>query len=379
MNIKRRSNPHFINMNGGRRSLPAFLLAMIIPAFFLVFCSRDKQAPQVKKIPVTLAKVEKREISRPLHIYGRLAANKEVKLSFKTGGIIREIYVEESQRVEADRLLAGLDLQEIESGVSMARSGFDKAKRDLERVKNLYDDRAATLEQYQDVQTAFQAAQAQLGAAEFNLRFSEIRAPFAGRILKRLAEENELVGPGMPVFLFGSAAASGSEWVVRAGVSDQDLVRLRPGDTAAISFDAFPGIKFNGSISKIAEAPDPLTGTYEIESTLRGVEKKLVSGLIARVDIFPGDKSSYFIIPVESLVDADGDEGRVFAVDGQSGTARRITVRVGFLFEDKIAVLSGLEGVDQVVVEGASYLVDGSAVEVAPGDSSPTGTTEQDR
>jgi len=342
-----------------------FILLLAGITALVVFCDRKKPLAEVKKTPVVLVPVEKQDISRPLYAYGHLASLKEVKLSFKTGGIIKRIWLAEGQPARAGQMLASLDLVEIESAVKQARSAFEKTKRDLERVKNLYQDRVATLEQYQDLQTALQVAESQLQAAEFNLRFSEIRAPADGRILKRLVDENELVGPGMPVFFFGSRAEN-QEWLVRAGVSDRDWVRLRHGDKASISFDPYPGTAFTGRISQIAEAPDPLTGTYEIELTLDPTGEKLVSGLVARVDIFPGDKRPYFVIPVEALVGAEGEEGRVFTVDQKSGTARQVAVRIGFLFADKVAVLSGLEGIDRVVATGAPYLVDGSPVQVVP-------------
>jgi len=349
----------------------AFLLLSISMIASFTSCSKNQQEQELKKTPVVLVKVEKQELAKPLYSYGYLASKKEVKLSFKTGGIIKKIMAEEGQSVRSGQLLAVLALDEIDSQVRMARSGYEKAKRDLERVKNLYQDRAATLEQYQDVQTAFQVAESQLKAAEFNLRYSEIRAPSPGRILKRLMEENELIAPGMPVFLFGASAAE-KDWIVRVGVSDRDLVRLQLGNPANLSFDAYPGEKFTAVVTEIAEAPDPKTGTYEVELTLNPGEKKLMSGLVARVDIFPADRKPYFVIPLHCLVKAEGDNGYVFTLDQQHQVARQVPVVIGFIFEDKVALLSGLENVNQVVSEGAPYLVEGARVEVvASGGSGP--------
>ena len=341
----------------------AFLLLSILMIASFTSCKKNHQEQELKKTPVVLVEVKKQELAKPLYTYGYLASKKEVKLSFKTGGIIKKIMAEEGQSVRSGQLLAVLALEEIDSQVRMARSGFDKAKRDLERVKNLYQDRAATLEQFQDVQTAFQVAESQLKAAEFNLRYSEIRAPSPGRILKRLMEENELIAPGMPVFLFG-ASAGDKDWIVRVGVSDRDLVRLQLGNPANLSFDAYPGEKFTAAITEIAEAPDPMTGTYEVELTLNPGKKKLMSGLVARVDIFPADHRPYFIVPLHCLVKAEGDNGYVFTLDQQNQVARQVPVVIGFIFEDKVALLSGLEKVNQVVSEGAPYLVEGARVEV---------------
>jgi len=337
----------------------------ILAIFLLIFwagCRSDKkQTQKVKKIPVKLAVVEQKEMARVLHTYGRLATKKEIKLSFKINGIIEKILIDEGQSVKKGQLLARLDLSEIDAQVKQARSSFQKAERDLERAGNLYKEKAATLEQFQNIQTAFQVAQSQLKIAEFNLRFSEIRAPSKGRILKRLVEENELVGAGMSVFFF---ASTDKDWIVRVGVSDSDLVRLKLKDPASVTFDAYPGLEFRASVSEIVESADPMTGTYEIELKVDARERRLVSGFVAKVDIFPSSKSCYAIIPIDALVEADRNHGYVYTVNNDSKTARRIPVTIGFLFEDKVAVVSGLDKITHVVTEGAPYLSDGAEVEI---------------
>lgn len=320
---------------------------------------KEEPAQQDLRIPIRQAAVDRAELAKTIHTYGRVSSTKEMRLSFKISGIIQHIFVDEGQSVAGGRLLAGLDLSEIEPQVSQAKSAFDKAKRDLERVGNLYEEKAATLEQYQNVQTAFQVAESQLKVAEFNLRHSEIRAPSKGRILKRLVEENELVGAGMPVFIF---AVTGKDWIVRVGISDSDLVRVKIGDPARVIFDAYPGEVFPAQISQVVESADPFTGTYELELKLETGEKRLASGFVADVVITPTQKKTYFVIPVDALVEAEGERGYVFTVDSGTNLARRIPVDIGFLFDDKVAVISGLEDIPTIITEGASYLSEGSEV-----------------
>jgi RND family efflux transporter MFP subunit len=147
----------------------------------------------------------------------------ESKLSFKTGGIIQNIMVDEGQSVRKDQLLAQLNLEEIQSQVKQAELALSKAERDYERAGNLYRDSVATLEQYQNAGTALEVARSNASIAHFNLQFSSIHAPADGKILKRIAEPNEIIAPGHPVFLF---AATGSNWVVRANLTDRDIVRV---------------------------------------------------------------------------------------------------------------------------------------------------------
>lgn len=323
--------------------------------------SNNKQPQKVTRTPIKLAVVEHKEMSRRLHTYGRLSTKKEIKLSFKINGIIEKIFVDEGQTVKKGQLLARLDLSEIDSKVKQARSAFQKAKRDLERIENLYKEKAATLEQYQNVQTAYQVAQFLLNAVEFNLRFSEIHAPSKGRILKRLMEENELVGAGTPVFFFASTE---KDWIVRVGVSDRDLVRLKLNDPAVVTFDTYPDTEFQAYVTEIVESADPKTGTYEIELKIDPNKKRLVSGFVANVEIFPSTKSRHAIIPIDALVEAEGMQGYVYTVNKDTKTAMRIPVTIGFLFEDKVALTSGLDQITFVVTEGAPYLSEGTEVEI---------------
>lgn len=344
------------------------------PLAAILFLCGSCRAPEedVQKnlrIPVRLAPVEFRELAEPLRTFGRLVSPMEVKLSFKIGGIIEQILVSEGQRVEKGQLLARLNLSEIESQVQQARSVFDKSQRDFKRVENLFEEKAATLEQLQNMQTALQVAKAQLDAAEFNLRHAEIRAPSSGKILKKMMEESELTGPGMPLFYFASTE---SGWLVRAGVSDRDLVRIRHGDPAVIRFDPYPNTVFEGRVTEIVEAADPWTGTFEVEAAIDAQGKMLVSGFVAQIDIFPSAKKKYAVIPVDALVEADRINGHVFIVDNKTMTARRIPVSVAFMIGENAAVESGLENVEQVVTVGAVYLTDGTEVSVSKNLKSPS-------
>lgn len=341
------------------------LLAFVLLASGISCRQEEEQPKKAEVVYVKTAPVEHAEMSQSIHTHGRISSKKEIKLSFKINGIIRDLYVDEGEAVKKGQILARLDLSEIESQVEQARSAFEKVQRDLKRAENLYKDKAVTLEQLQNIQTAHQVAESQLEVAEFNLRYSEIHAPSKGRILRRLMEENEMVSAGMPIFIFASTE---KDWIVRAGVSDRDLVRLRLNDPAVLQFDAYQGETFQAQVSEIAESSDPMTGTYEVELKVEARDKKLVSGFVAQVDISPSSKEMYTVIPIEALVEADGRQGFVFTVDESTNRARRIPMTIGFLFEDKVAVASGLKDITFVVTEGAPYLIDGTQVQIVESD-----------
>lgn len=318
---------------------------------------QESLASQV--INVRVERIAKENIPHTISSTGMLAAKTETKLAFKTGGIISQIYVDEGAKVSRGQVLAQLNLGEIQAQVEQANLGLQKAQRDYGRVKNLYEDSVATLEQFQDVQTMLELAQSRVQIADFNLRYSTITAPSNGKILKRLYESNELIAPGYPVFLFGSTE---KDWVFRANLTDKDIVNVEIGDTAILSFDAFPGKTMKAIVSETGSFSDPYTGTYEVEMTLVSRNEKLVSGLIGKVEIITSKVEECLLVPVNAMVDAMNGKVRIYKVSGD--TAVKQTFNSIGLHGDYVLAKDGVSEGDMVITDGAGYLHDGAKIQI---------------
>jgi membrane fusion protein, multidrug efflux system len=340
-----------------------------IMPFLLVFCisitviSCRKSIPKQEertRVPVRTETVKEQLLTFPVRTSGRLTAKTESKLSFKMGGIIQKIYVDEGQSVTEGQLLAILNLSEIEPRARQAELGLQKAERDYERARNLYKDSVATLEQFQDAKTALDLARSNEEIAKFNLDYSEIRAPLNGKILKRVSESNEIVGPGQPIFLFASTE---SAWIVRVNLTDKDIVNIRLNDSATINFDVYPGKTFHGRISEIGNSADPYTGTYEVEIILREQPESLVSGFIVKVSIYPLKTSCRMIrIPPGAMQEGKGLSADVWVVRDEKPVKQ--TVEVHSITDEGIIVSSGLMDGDEVIVEGGEYVREGVDIEI---------------
>jgi RND family efflux transporter MFP subunit len=282
---------------------------------------------------------------------GKLASKVEFKLSYKTGGIIEEIYIEEGEKVKRGQPLATLALSEIQSRVNQARLSVSKAERDYQRARNLYQDSVVTLELFQNATTALEVAKSDLRIAEFNLNHSKIMAPSNGLILKKLAEENEIVGPGQPVFYYASTE---SAWIMRVNVTDKDRVHLNLLDSAILFFDAFPDRHIKAEVSEIAEIADPYTGTFEVELSLIDQVQTPVSGLIGTALIYPSYKIDLPIIPYDALMEGNGMTGQVWII--QNGLPEKHRIEIFSLHDMGILVRNGLSAGDSIVVEGGQYI-----------------------
>lgn len=336
------------------------IIALTAAACNPQYASQEETASgNVRKVKVTQPQLS----SEPIPVVGSgvLASATELRLSFKTGGIIRDIRAEEGKAVREGQVLASLDLAEINAMVKQAQEQFDKYSRDLQRVENLYKDSVATLEQVQDLRTALEVARSQRDVALFNQQHSVIKAPASGRILRRFAERGELVTPGAPVLYMAQTGAE--SFVLRIAVADKDVVRLQIGDPAIIHFDAWPGEDFKAAVSEIAGAADPATGTFSIELRLDAQERMLKNGFIGKAEISPRGQEPYYKIPMNALVDGEADKARVFELAADQKVHKR-ELRPDFIGKDYFTVPAKTGLQNPLVTDGAAYLSEGEVVAV---------------
>jgi len=343
----------------------------------------DAQTEEVKSVQIAVA--ERAQNRHTVFATGQLSAKEEANLSFKTGGIIQRILVQEGQQVRRGQLLAELDLDEIRAQTQQARLGekqaevqlnnarlaYEKAQRDFANTKGLYKDSVATEEQYKDALTLLNNTKNQVEAAEaalafagqstevadFNLRYSRITAPSNGIILRKLAEVNELAGPGKAVFLFGSREKA---QVVRVNITDKDIIYLSLGDSAEVRFDAYPDQVFRGVVREVASKADPYTNTFEVEVEVFPAGRKLFSGFIGQVRILTDRTEEVTRIPVDALISADGDRGLVYVE--QNSRVQRRPVRILRLAGEQLLIREGLQPGETVVVKGGSYLENNDSI-----------------
>jgi RND family efflux transporter MFP subunit len=346
----------------------SFALLAVLSTTAMPGCAPGSaEAPSRRHAPaavVRAAPVVDTVLARPIVAAGTVAPADEAALGFKIGGVIRRIAVDEGDPIRAGQTLAVLDLREIDAGLAKARSGAEKSTRDLARMRRLYRDSVVTLAQLQDAETADEMARADLETAAVDRRYAVIVAPASGVVLRRSAEPGENIAAGAPVLVVGTRGG-GTANVVEIGLADRDVVAVERGDPAVARFDALPGRTFAGRVTRIGAAADPTTGTYLIEVTL-DEGGALAAGLVGTVEIRPTRGTPIALVPIESVLEADGSEATVYALSADGAHALRRRVTVAFIDGSRVAISDGLIGASLVLTDGAAYLDDGAAVRVAP-------------
>lgn len=338
-----------------------FSIILILTIFALTGCdSSDNNNSQDKEnIPVRLQELKKVSIKNNITAAGQFTTEDEAFLSFKTGGIIKKICVKEGDAIKKGQLLAILDLNEINAQVAQAEAAYDKAKRDYERVNNLYKDSVASKSQMQDVKTGFDVASNNLQIAKFNRNYSEIRAIADGFILKRLVNEGQLIGSGTPVLQ--TNGANSKDWFLKISVSDNEWASIRLNDKALVEIDSNPGETLNGYVIRKSEGVDPYSGTFSISIKVTDTGIKLASGLFGKAEIIPSETINVWTVPFESLLDGDGNSGYVF-VTNDTKTALKTKVKISGFSKNLVYISGGLENCKYLIISGSAYLNDNSSI-----------------
>lgn len=290
---------------------------------------------------------------------GVLAYQREAILSFKVGGVISSISVDEGDSVKAGQTLASLNLTELSASLAEADAALRTAEAQLTRTKTLFDRGFVSQARLDDAQLALERARAARQSVGFNRSQGVIVAPAAGVVLRRRAEPNQNVAPGAPVLEFGDVR---SGLIVRVGVSSAAASRVALNDKVEVRINGAPDPRV-GKVTRIAAKSNASTGVFDVEIAFPGGEN-LRSGQVADVAIAPsrsGESASLLRAPALALIDARADQGFVYVVDA-ANVARRRAVQTAGLEGDSVIILSGLAPGERIIGVGAAYVRDGQTV-----------------
>jgi len=342
----------------------AFISLLSIMVLAACGPAKPEETTKVEYRLVKTQTVDRGPATGLIEVPGIGAFRDETRLSFKVGGVIDSIAVREGELVRKGQRLAALNKQDVNAAVSQASAGFEKAQRDFQRGKLLHEQEVISKVQLDNLQTAAQAARAQLSQAQFASQTAEIHAQADGVVLKRFAQAGEVVSPGQPIVLIGSQS---SGFVMKASLADRQAIHVQIGTSAQVEFDALPGVKWPGKVIELSQAADPATGTYGVLVALNTDAHKnvsLLSGMQGRAQIEPANFSgtrSY--VPIEAVVEGDNKAAWIYTLEADS-TVKRQPVQVAFINGDRIALINDLPEGTRVVSTGAAYLLDGETVKV---------------
>ncbi|BCN93980.1 acriflavin resistance protein [Thiomicrorhabdus immobilis] len=300
---------------------------------------------------------------------GAVVPDQKAQIASRLMGYIKNLDVQVGQEVKRGDLLFSIDSGDIKSQISQANSAYQQAlaaltdaNLDYNRFTKLYKEDSVSKQQYDKIKLQYSVAQENLASAKSaldqaksQLNYANVKAPFDGVIVQKMAVAGSLAAPGNPIVVMENLKSLS----VQTQVSADLYAVLRNGDSAQVLID---GIKkpFVGTIYTLVSAADPKTRTHTVKLSLPNVND-VNSGTFARVSFKRGERQT-MMLPASAIVNRAGIEG-VFVVE--NGRAFFHMVRTGAVMDGMVEVQSGLALGEQIVINNNQEMLNGDIVDSA--------------
>jgi len=330
--------------------------------FALVACMGISQFAEAQRGPasVFVEPVAEREFSVRIEALGTLEPKEVVDLTLNTADRVQSLYFEDGQRVRKGKTLLSLAQREQIALTEAADATASEAAQQLERIERLAARKAVSQAELDEARRNVNAANAQLRAVQSRQKDRILIAPFDGILGFRRVSVGSFVRPGDPV----ARLIDDSEMNLEFAVPSTFLRSLKPGTKIVARTDDLPGMNFEGEITTIDNAIDPVSRSIKVRATLPNPEQVLISGMFMEI-ILTADPRASLAIP-EEAVQPVGPKTFVFRVEEaeRALSAKRTEVKLGALDNGFIEVLSGLSASDRVITEGVIRVRDGAEIKI---------------
>lgn len=315
------------------------------------------QPEEEAAVPVEVAAAYNGPVSAYYTGTTTLEAERDAEVVAKVGGVVRELFVEAGERVEAGEVLAKLDDDRLRLEVARAEANVAKLEQEYRRNKQLHEQQLVSAEAYQRLAFELDVMRAELGLAKLQLAHTEIRAPFDGVVAARYIKLGNMLELNAPAFRITTY----EPLVARLHVPERELNRLAVGQSAALRVDALPGEAFEGVVDRISPVVDANTGTFAVFVALEASGGKLKPGMFGRLDIVYDVHAEAVLVPRAAVIIEDA-KSAVFVI--RDGHAQRQMVTTGYANNGSVEILEGIQPGDKVVTVGQNSLKDGAPVAI---------------
>jgi membrane fusion protein, multidrug efflux system len=332
----------------------------------VVACERDGAAsngPNTRleyRLPVQAAEVIPRDLSRSVRVSAPVEPLRTIRLATSVEGIVREVLVEEGDRVQAGAIVAHLDVAEQRAELARARARLEERRAHLARLEDLRRRDYVDAGTYDSARAELDIAASEVALWETRVGFGTIRATADGTVVARHVEPGEAVSRHAPVVDIADLAAL----VLRLGVSELDVVALQPDAAVAVQVDALgPARELDARIRRIFPAAEATSRLVVVEVELPdAAEHGVRPGYLARAELLVDRRERTLAVPAGAVGELDNGH-YVMAIGAEDRLERRL-VRPGITRGGWQEILEGLAPGDRIVATNPLDLSEGTRVRI---------------
>ncbi|REL32958.1 efflux RND transporter periplasmic adaptor subunit [Rhodohalobacter sp. SW132] len=308
-------------------------------------------------IPVEAGQVNRGDISAFYANTATLEAEQEATVVSKVRGIIKELYVEEGDNVQAGQIIAKIDDEQYQLEVNNAKATLDRLQNNLSRSKELFDRNLVSAEAYQNAKFEYESQKATFELSVLNLENSSVRSPIKGTISERFVKKGNMIGTDQQLY----RVTDFSRLKAVLHVPEHEMSKIRNNQRAELRADAIPNELFVGYVERISPVVDSQSGTFRATVYIDETRNMLRPGMFSRVRIVYDTRQNSRLIPRSAIISEDLNKS-VFVV--RDSLVFKRSIQTGYTNGQSVEVIDGLEDNEIVVTIGQGSLQDSTKVNI---------------
>jgi HlyD family secretion protein len=286
----------------------AVLVVVGVAGFILLRGKEGKSEPKYMT-----AQVQKGDISIMVTATGTLEAVTTVQVGSQVSGTISALYADFNDRVKKGQVIAQLDPTFLAAQVAQSQADLDQEKASAELSRKEYErslklfqeqmisesERDITLTNYELAQTREKAAEAALDRVKTNLEYATITSPIDGVVISRNVDVGQTVAASLQAPTLFTIAQDLTQMEVKASVDEADIGKVKEGQDALFTVDAYPERSFKGTVRQIRLSPQIVQNvvSYDVIINVRNPDLLLKPGMTANVTILVDQREGVLKVP----------------------------------------------------------------------------------
>lgn len=347
------------------------LAALVLLAGGAWFAWKKLAVPPLPEVEAGLVRrVGAGESGALLSASGYILPDRKAEVSSKVFGRLDWLGVDVGSSVKKDQVIARLANADVAAQVEEAKAALKEAEREFERWTRIVESGTEPRERLDKAATTLDLVRARLKQVEAAFEYTQIRAPFDGLVVRRLAQVGETVGP--PAGQGGATAGGGAICTLLdraslemvADVNETQISKIAAGQPAEVTLDARPDRKYRGEVRQIVPTADRQKGIVQVKVRLLDPDEALLPELSARAAFLRAGTAAggaRKVLAPKGAVRERGGRPTVYVIEG--GKLRATAVETGAEGEDGTEIRSGLSGGEEVVT-GGTVVEDGLQVRI---------------
>lgn len=317
----------------------------------IAICGCRENATQKKEqaeapIPVEIQIARDDVVEEHRKLGGDVTPWEVLPLSFKVGGRIERLLVDEGDRVRKGQTIAVLNQRDYQLMRDLADSQVRALKPHLGRAEKLLQEEALSQAQYDELTSKMEAARIQQSQAEAQLADARLSSPIQGVVIKKLVANGDLVGPTRPV----AVIANLDTVKVTLPVTQRDLPIFKAGDQIELYS---PGIErvFVGTVERIGYTADERTRLFPVVLKVANPDLELRAGMVVEAKV-PVKQHQGIFVPLNSITSDPVGRPFLYVADKNGQRSVKREVSIGVLVGERVQIKSGLQNGDRVISRG---------------------------